>query len=102
MIVGVESDKSMFNLYGTGYPLNKQKTRLDFLSELNIVDLCFGFEDILDANTSDKHFVKRYVSISPHEVAIPKWDANFIRKIKQIRDARLTPRILDIRIYRYW
>lgn len=102
LVIGVESDESLSNLYGEEYPLNNQKHRLDLLSEINIVDMCFGFEDILNENTSDEHFIQRYMYISPHEIAIPKWDANFKRKIAQIRQINLKPKILDIRLYKHF
>lgn len=90
LFVGVECDETVRLNKGQQRPFNSLKERLDFLSGLESIDYVFSFEDSPFYGSKDlDKYIKRFLDLSPHVLAVPSWDPNLEQKCEVIKRARV-------------
>jgi cytidyltransferase-like protein len=70
LIVGVDNDRSIKSTKGKFRPINNQKTRMDFLSHITLIDYVFplDFQGKFGDKQSDDFYKNLYRKISPSSV----------------------------------
>lgn len=85
LFVGIENDLGISLNKGPSRPFNNLNDRLEFLSQLQMVDFAFGFDDSLryDDPESRDAYIRRYKELNPSAIATGTWDSSLeIKKIQ--------------------
>lgn len=97
LFVGIENDSAIKINKGEARPFNCLADRLEFLSQLQVVDFVFGFEDtpLYDDPKSKEVYVQRYRELNPDAIAVKTWDSSLVSKQIQAKEADVQLLLID-------